>query len=104
MDWCFIFVQVFNECPDTTLVFKNVFPVVPFIGEVNMNAWIQERQFSQPFGQYIVVKFNIAKNFPARIKSQFGPGLIGVFNSFSISQGNTHRVLLEIQFAVALDA
>lgn len=42
VDWCFVFVEIFNECFDVVFVVEMVFFVVVFIVQVDRDVGVQE--------------------------------------------------------------
>ena len=100
----FVFVEVLNEGANTALILKQVFLVTALIYQVDAYTRVQKRQFPQAFGENIVVKLDITKNFRAGQKPQLCSGLVGILDFFEITLRLTHFIFLGIQLSLALDA
>ncbi len=89
-------VQMFDESAYPAVVFEQVFLVAALVEQVDPNAGVEERQFAQALGEYVVVKFGIAENFRARFEAQLGTGLVGFLDRLEFALRLAQMVLLHV--------
>ena len=56
-----VFIQMFDERPNSSFILEYIFLVTTLIYQMNMDTRVQKRKFSEPFGQNIVMKLDIAE-------------------------------------------
>ena len=99
-----VLVQMLDECANTAFVLENVLLVAALVEQVNAHAGIEEGQFAEPFGEDIVVKFDVAENSAARQKSQLSPGQAGLLYGLQFALRFAISIFLSIQLALAHDS
>ena len=79
---CLVAVQIGDEGLQAAVVDESLILAGALVRQPDTDAGIEEGQFTQPFGQDIVVEFDVAERIPGRFEIALGAGFIRFADSF----------------------
>ena len=78
----FVLVDVLNKAARSTFKRKTLFLASALISELDMHAVVQEGQFADALGEYVVMKFNVGEDLFVGPEMNFGTTLLGITDNF----------------------
>ena len=96
-------VEVFDEGANATFIFEHVALVVALIDQFDVHTRVEKGQFPQPFGENVVMIFNVGEDGAAGLETNGGARDIAVSHLRQGTIGITHMIDLLVDFAVAMN-
>src|SRR5258708_5712 len=97
-------VQVLDEFANAALVLKSLSPpTVPLVRERNEKSRVEERQFSEPACEDVVLELGRRKDRRVGLERDLRSGLVRVADNGERPEGSPSAVLLEVDMPLSLD-